>query len=244
MRITIQLNLRTVNFLDVTFNLCNGKYYPYRKPNDKPLYINRLSNHPPSILRQLTSAISRRLTDISYDADVFREAAPLYNNALRDSGFTRDVEYAGSRKAKEPGVKRNRARRITWFNPPYSKNVITRVGQKFLKLIDKHFPVGSKLHKVFNRSTVKVSYMYSCMPNMGSIIKRHNARICGAVQEGDNQPRCRNCHRPEQCPLSWRCLTSKIVYKATVATDGIRTPKVYIGSTETPFKHRTTMRTI
>ena len=27
--ITIQTNHMTVNFLDVTLNLCNGKYYPY-----------------------------------------------------------------------------------------------------------------------------------------------------------------------------------------------------------------------
>ena len=65
LHITIQTNIRSVNFLDVMFNLRNGKYYPYCKPNDKPLYINRLSNHPPQILRQLTAAISRHLTDIS-----------------------------------------------------------------------------------------------------------------------------------------------------------------------------------
>ena len=147
LRITIQTNLRTVNFIDVTFNLSNGKYYPYRKPNDKPLYINRLSNHPLPILGQLPTAIS---TDISHDVDVFQEAAPLYNNALRESGYTENVEYVENRKNQEPVSKRNRARRVTWFNPSYSKNVITWVGQKFLKLIDKHFPVGSKLRKVFN----------------------------------------------------------------------------------------------
>ena len=102
--ITIQSNIKKVNFLDVTFNLCNGKYYPYRKPNDRPLYINRLSNHPPLILRQLTPAISRRLTDISYDVDVFLEATPLYNNALHDSGFMNDVEYMGSSVARDPLV--------------------------------------------------------------------------------------------------------------------------------------------
>ena len=80
--ITIQTNIRSVNFLNVMFNLRVVKYYPYLEPNNKPLYINRLSNHPPLILRQLTAALSRRLTDLSYDADVFREAAPLYNNAL------------------------------------------------------------------------------------------------------------------------------------------------------------------
>ena len=236
LRITIQTNLRIVNFLDVTFNLSSGKYYPYRKPNDKPLYINRLSNHPPPILRQLPAAISRRLTDISHDVEVFRDAAPLYNNALKESGYTENVEYVEGRKNIEPVSRRNRARKVTWFNPPYSKNVVTRVGQEFLKLIDKHFPVGSKLRKVFNRNTVKVSY--SCMPSMGSIIKQHNARICSEEREGDSQPRCCNCRKPELCPLDGRCLTSKIVYKATVETEGTPAPKVYIGSTETPFKQR------
>ena len=87
-----------------------------------------------------------------------------------------DVEYVESRKTEEPGAKNNQRRRITRFNPPDSKRVIIRIGQQFLKLIDKHFPVTSRLHKIFNRSTVKVSY--SCMPNMGSIIRHHNTCIC------------------------------------------------------------------
>ena len=238
LRITIQTNLRIVNFLDVTFNLSSGKYYPYRQPNDKALYINRLPNHPPPILRQLPAAIGRRLTDISYDVDVFREAAPLYNNALKESGYTEDVEYVEGRKSIEPVSMRKRARKVTWFNPPYSKNVVTRVGQRFLKLIDKHFPVGCKLRKVFNRNTVKVSY--SCMPSMGSIIKQHNARICGTERGSDSQPRSCNCRVPDRCPLNGHCLTNKVVYRATVETDGNRVPMVYIGSCETPFKHRYT----
>ena len=47
LKITAQANLERVNFLDITFDLTNGTYKPYRKPNDDPLYINRLSNHPP-----------------------------------------------------------------------------------------------------------------------------------------------------------------------------------------------------
>ena len=53
LKITAEANLHVVNFLDVTFDLNNGKFKPYRKPNDDPLYINRHSNHPPSIIRQL-----------------------------------------------------------------------------------------------------------------------------------------------------------------------------------------------
>jgi hypothetical protein len=51
LKITAEVNLNVVNFLDVTFDLNNAKHKPYRKPNDDPLYINRHSNHPPSITR-------------------------------------------------------------------------------------------------------------------------------------------------------------------------------------------------
>ena len=98
LRITIETNVKTVNFLDVTLNLCNRKYYPYRKPNDRPLYINRLSNHSPSVPKHPPVAISRRLTDISHDAEVFKEAAPLYYNALKtaDSKIMSSTLRAGS----------------------------------------------------------------------------------------------------------------------------------------------------
>ena len=62
LHITIQATLRTVNFLDVTFSLCSGKYYPYRKPNDKPLYINRLLNHPPPPIDSAEAARSHQST--------------------------------------------------------------------------------------------------------------------------------------------------------------------------------------
>ena len=47
LKITIDANVVQANFLDVTFNLQSDKYWPYRKPNDHPLYIHSRSNHPP-----------------------------------------------------------------------------------------------------------------------------------------------------------------------------------------------------
>ena len=49
--ITLKFNLKLLDFLDVTFNLVNDIYKPYRKPNNKPLYVNKHSNHPPNILK-------------------------------------------------------------------------------------------------------------------------------------------------------------------------------------------------
>ena len=95
-------------------------------------------------------------------------------------------------------------RRITWFSSPHKKNIKTRVGQEFLKLIDNNFPVGSILHKVLNRNDKSQLQLHA---QYETIIKQYNARICGMEQENGNQPRYCNCRKPKQCPLSRQCLT-------------------------------------
>ena len=57
LNITVLTNQLQTNFLDLTLDPSNNTYKPYRKPNDTPLYINRLSNHRPSILKQIPSSI-------------------------------------------------------------------------------------------------------------------------------------------------------------------------------------------
>ena len=49
----IETNLKEVDFLDVSLNLQNGTYQPYKKPNDRLLYIHSLSNHPPNVIKQI-----------------------------------------------------------------------------------------------------------------------------------------------------------------------------------------------
>ena len=69
--ITIQYNLKSVDFLDVTFDLHNNLYKSYRKPNNKPIYINKHSNHPPNVLKQLPKSIAKRILDTSSSKDIF-----------------------------------------------------------------------------------------------------------------------------------------------------------------------------
>ena len=59
--ITIKCNLKSIDFLDVTFDLVNDIYKPYRKPSNKPLYINKHFNHPPNILKQLPESIEKHI---------------------------------------------------------------------------------------------------------------------------------------------------------------------------------------
>ena len=61
--IDIVTNLVEVNFLGVAFNLRNGSYQPCKMPDDELLrQCLVLSNHPPQILKQLTTTISDRLS--------------------------------------------------------------------------------------------------------------------------------------------------------------------------------------
>ena len=163
LNITIECNLAITDFLDVTFDLKSDTYYPYRKQNNEILYIHKQSNHPPSIIKQILSRISKLVPDISCDIDHFNKAAPDYNTALKKSDFIENIKYSPSQPNQ-----RNRKRQIIWFNPRYSVNVKTNVGKLFMRLIDKHFPRHHKFHKLFNRNNVKLSY--SCMPSMKNVI--------------------------------------------------------------------------
>ena len=53
--IIIECNLKTVNFLDVTFYLINGIYKPYREANDNSSYIHKNSCHNRATLHPATT---------------------------------------------------------------------------------------------------------------------------------------------------------------------------------------------
>ena len=91
--ITCETNLKAVNFLDVTLNLTTGKYQPYNKPDNNPLYINILSNHPPNIIKNLPQNISKRINTLSADKTTFNKSKDLYDNALAESGFKYKITF-------------------------------------------------------------------------------------------------------------------------------------------------------
>ena len=191
--ITIDTNLIETDFLDVTFDLTSGKFFPYRKPNNTPLYINVKSNHPPSIIKDLPKMINKRLSDLSCNKEEFDKAKPLYEKSLHESGYKTSMSYAQT----EVKNSRNRSRNIIWFNPPFSQNVKTNIGKLFLKLVKKHFSKHHRLHKIFNPNTVKLSY--SCMSNMSNFIKQHNSNILSSPTK--TEERSCNCRNNDNCPL-------------------------------------------
>ena len=182
-----------MNFLDVTLNLQEETFSPYRKPNNDPLYVDSRSNHPPSIIKHIPEAINKRISTLSSDQTSFNLSAPFYQNALRRSNYNTVLQYSADENCDDTpsSTTRRRRRKIIWFNPPFSKNVKTNIARNFLQLIDKHFPRTSRLYKIFNRNSVKVSY--SCMSNIKSVISNRNQHLLGKKNEPEKKETC-NCH--------------------------------------------------
>ena len=236
LKITIEANKKVINFLDVTFNLNEKTYSPYTKPNANLLYVHKESNHPPTIIENIPEGINRRLSSISSDKKSFDLAAPPYQKALNESGFTYKLEFEHPKTNK----RRNRPRNdVLWYNPPFSKSVGTNIGKRFLGLVDKCFPRGNHLRKIFNRNTIKISY--SCTSSMKKVIDNHNKQKLAAF----NQPtpeikdtRSCNCRKKDTCPLDGNCLEPAVIYQAKVTRKDTGECETYVGLTENEFKTR------
>ena len=142
------------------------------------------------------------------------KAAPLYQEALSKSGYKHKLEFnpsAGNTNSRS----KNRKRNITWFNPPFSQNVKTNVGEKFLKLVDQSFPPNHPLRQICNRNTLKLSYR--CTPNIGSFISAKNAKLLQPKAK-PNQKQC-NCKGDKVCPVDGKGLSESVIYRATLTEE-------------------------
>ena len=113
--------------------------------------------------------ISKRFSHICSDKD-FDKAAPIYNEALKNSGFNETLKFSPTILTR-----RHRRRSIIWSNPAFSSNVKTNVGKLFSTLLQKHFPRYHKYYKLFDKNNVKTSYSH--MPNMKSYSHNRKANL-------------------------------------------------------------------
>ena len=207
---TVECNLKITDFLDVTLDLRTNKHYPYRKENNQLLYIDKPSNHPPTIVKKIPSMVSRRISDVSCDKEYFHKA----------------IQFTST-----PPPRRNRNRKNIWFNPPYSINVKTNIGRIFLRLIDKHLPRHHKYHKLFNRNNLRIT---SCVPNLASVIRNHNTSLLNDPTPTDIKE-C-SCRQKAECSLDKKCLSGYLVCNALDERLGTNKTKHYYGTCEKNFK--------
>ena len=250
-RITVEANKRVVDFLDITLNLGTGAYEPYKKPNDTINYIHRESNHPPSIIHNLPKGIGIRLSTNSSSNEIFQEAAKPYNDALKQNGYkqllmcsknenVQDKREKTTRKSAQENMslpkniqneeikeinKDKRRRKITWFNPPYSKNVATNIGKKLFSLLSMCFPPENKLYKIINKNTIKLSY--SCMNSIHQIITSHNKTVLSNEKSEAEQTRYANAGIKHHA-LSKANASKKVLYTKQLSCKVTQANKVHI----------------
>ena len=114
--ITIKTNVKNVDFLDITLDLETCTYKPFMKDNDIPLYVNKSSNHPPSILKNIPLAVNRRLSNISANEQIFNNSTRPYQNALRNSGYDHVLKFEPNN-----GNVRNRKNKLSLAVPNLKK---------------------------------------------------------------------------------------------------------------------------
>ena len=236
LNISIDCNKIVVNFLDVTLDLRSNIYKPYIKPNENIQYVNTSSDHPPHVIRNIPLGVNTRLSMLSCNEDIFNEAAPRYQDALKKSGYSYILKYSPIDSNNVHSNHNRRSRNIIWFNPPYSRMVKTNIGKEFFKILDECFPQTNPLSKIFNRNKVKLSY--SCCSNFRSRISRNNKIVeVKQKREQEQQAMC-NCQQKTSCPLDGHCQRSEVVYRAEVKRHDGGDAQYYTGCTRNYFKIR------
>ena len=141
-------NAKIANFLDVTLDLTKEIHKPYRKPNDRPLYINVNSNHPPSVTKQIPLGINKRLASISSNADEFYKAAPDYQKALDESGYKHKLSMPEpdnpAPSSSNGNVSSRKKRDILYYTPPLQQGAENQTRKNISKPSQKTFPYASQ----------------------------------------------------------------------------------------------------
>ena len=160
------------------FCLNNWNYKPYHKP-DNEIYIHKDSNHPFTILKQIPTLIDKRISTLSSNEIIFNESKEIYQKSLEKSGYRQTLKYHTINENASSN-KRNRKRNAFLFKLPFSVNVKTEVGNYFLNLIRKHFPLRDK-SCLGNRRNSKQIIMFSDSIPKGIRIRKFNHYINNAT---------------------------------------------------------------
>ena len=142
-----------------------------------------------------------------------------------------------SKKNKE------RKRNIIWYNPPYCRSIDTDVGRRFLTIIDHCFPKSSKLSKILNRNSVKLSY--STLPSIGQkILSNSNSKIklyLDSKNPPPEVPKCVNHRGGNICPVEGNmCNLNDNIYVAKIVTESDEFN--YIGMSQPPLRRKNSYR--
>ena len=146
-------NLKIVDNLNVILDLQNNGYKRHRKPNNLLVYIHKHSNHPTTILNELTKSIAKRISYLSSSENIFHNAITVYKEAIRKRDFTFDLVSTPKQLDPNNNNKENKKQGCmiqSYDSILFSKSAKSNIGKKLHNLIKKYFPKTNELHKIFN----------------------------------------------------------------------------------------------
>ena len=94
-------------------------YQPYKKLSDEPLYINKNSNHSPTVIEQILKAISKRISGISSSKEIYDQNISYYKDAcLKHSGYDNiSLPYNPTLQQGQGKIEKEKRKcKIIWFS--------------------------------------------------------------------------------------------------------------------------------
>ena len=103
--------MKITNYLDITLNLNDGSYHPYRKSIEETNCIHVNSDHPPLIIKEIPRSIEKRLSILSLSKNIFQESAVYCEKCLTGCQYKTKLQYQQQQEINQ------------------SKSVITNIGE-------------------------------------------------------------------------------------------------------------------
>ena len=107
--IIIDIEMTRCNYLDITLDIANSCYMPYRKENFSIRYI---SNHPTIIRKNLPKMIEKRLKRLPTNPQIFNNAKHSYQAALHQFNFKHNFNMKTKQPCRQKEKKTNKKNHV------------------------------------------------------------------------------------------------------------------------------------
>lgn len=158
---------KTIESLDIKLSLVDRTFSVYRKPNDVAIYVDKRSNHSPTVIKEIPKGVYKRINKLSSGEAKVNHAKVEYDEVLSKAGNDDKLMY--NEVESNPDSRKRRNRKIICITPPYNIQVRTNIGKRFFNILDECLK-NTELSTIFNRNSVKLGY--SSMRNINQIIFR------------------------------------------------------------------------
>ena len=112
LNITAQTNVKMVNYLDVTLDLNTPYTHHSARQSTTLCYQQALKSPSVNYKQPIPKAISKRVSEISSNHEIFQKAAPIFNQALQSAGHENTVQYDENPQQNKRKRKKNRTRKV------------------------------------------------------------------------------------------------------------------------------------